>query len=128
MKLIGSVPVLVCNKIDATLHFYQDAFQYVIVNKRKSEQGLEWVYLKSGDTLIMLEKNQILSDKDRSHAEAVGCRLYFYTDDADGTHHFLRARGYQLSDLRSTQYGMREFDITDPEGNHLTIGQKNTEN
>ncbi len=123
MQLLSSVPVLACNNIAATLHFYQEAFQFIIVNQRKSEQGLEWVYLKSGDTLLMLENSQLAPGQGMGRS-----RLYLYSDDAAGTHHFLRARGLQVSDLRTTEYKMREFDISDPEGHCLTIGQQITEN
>jgi uncharacterized glyoxalase superfamily protein PhnB len=119
MQLTGSVPVLGCNNIEETLNFYQQALQFVIVNQRKSEQGLEWVYLKSGNTLLMLENFKI-------DEKAGGSRNYLYTDDAAALHHFLNAKGFTTGELTTTSYGMQEFDLNDPEGHHLTIGQENT--
>ena len=121
MQLTGSVPVLGCNNIEKTLNFYQQALQFIIVNQRKSEQGLEWVYLKSGDTLLMLENH-------KTNEKAGGNRIYFYTDDAAALHHFLNAKGYAAGKLTTTSYGMKEFDLSDPEGHRLTIGQENTGN
>lgn len=119
MQLTGSVPVLGCNNIEETLNFYQQALQFIIVNQRKSEQGLEWVYLKSSNTLLMLEKH-------KSNEKAGGSRIYLYTDDAAAMHHFLNAKGYSPDELITTSYGMQEFNLNDPEGHHLTIGQENT--
>ena len=121
MQLTGSVPVLGCNNIEETLNFYQQALQFIIVNQRKSEQGLEWIYLKSSDTLLMLEN--CTADE-----EAGGSRIYFYTDDAAGLHHFLKAKGYEPGELTTTSYDTQEFDLSDPEGHRLTIGQQTKAN
>lgn len=122
MRLTGSVPVLACNHIDVTLDFYLQALQFVIVNKRTTENTLEWAYLKSGDVLLMLEAIN-------SKFKGDGCsgRLYLYVDDAQQLHHYLKAKAYEVSALRVTLYDMQEFDINDPEGHQLTIGQRVTE-
>lgn len=119
MRLTGSVPVLGCNDLEACLAFYQAALQFVIINKRQSEQGIEWVYLASGGCFLMLE-NRAESDRD-SRAPS---RLYLYTDDVRQLHHYLQARGYAPGALSVTDYGMQEFDILDPEGHRLSIGEK----
>jgi uncharacterized glyoxalase superfamily protein PhnB len=121
MQLIGSVPVLACNNIEETLDFYQQALQFIIINQRKSDEGPEWVYLKSGQTLLMLETQK------ESGKEKGGSRIYFYTDDAKALHHYLKAKGYSTGKLTTTAYGMQEFDINDPEGHYLTIGQQPAE-
>ena len=119
MQLTGSVPVLGCSNIEATLDFYQQALQFVIVNQRKSDKGPEWVYLSSGQTLLMLEARQPVATGSVGNS-----RIYFYTDDVKALHHFLKARGYHAGELKTTSYGMQEFDINDPEGHSLTIGQQ----
>ncbi len=122
MKLIGSVPVLACNNIEQTLDFYQQALQFIIINQRKSDKGPEpeWIYLKSGQTLLMLETNR------RPGEKTGGSRIYLYTDDAKALHHYLNAKGYAPGKLATTAYGMQEFDLNDPEGHYLTIGQQPT--
>jgi uncharacterized glyoxalase superfamily protein PhnB len=122
MQLTGSVPVLGCNHIEETLDFYQQALQFIVVNQRGSDEGPEWVYLKSGKTLLMLEALQA----NKVHNPG-GSRIYLYTNDASALHHFLNAKGYSTGELKTTDYGMQEFDIKDPEGHYLTIGQPLTE-
>ncbi len=121
MQLIGSVPVLACNNMEQTLDFYQQALQFIIINQRKSDKGPEWVYLKSGQTLLMLETNR------RAGEETGGSRIYLYTDDAKALRHYLNAKGYAPGKLTTTAYGMQEFDLNDPEGHCLTIGQQPAE-
>ena len=119
MRLLGSVPVLNCADIERSLEFYQQALQFVVLNKRLGEHGLEWVYLQSGDTLIMLEQRSAHS---ADNSESLN-RLYLYTDDVSAMHHYLKAKGYDVSPIIKTAY-MQEFNLCDPDGQRLTLGQQ----
>ena len=50
-------------------------------------------------------------------------RLYFYTDDVSAMRHYLKAKGYKVGQMLKTAY-MEEFDLVDPDGQRLTIGQQ----
>jgi catechol 2,3-dioxygenase-like lactoylglutathione lyase family enzyme len=119
MRLLGSVPVLGCTDVEQSLHFYQQALQFIVLNKRVGDEGLEWVHLQSGDTMIMLEKNSEANTQQTSTRN----RLYLYTDDVSSMRHFLKAKGYDVSPILKTAY-MEEFDLLDPDGQRLTIGQQ----
>ena len=119
MRLSGSVPVLGCSDVEHSLEFYQQALQFIVLNKRVGEHGLEWVHLQSGDTLLMLEKRQ----HNETHEHVTLSRLYFYTDDVSAMRHYLKAKGYQVGPMVKTAY-MEEFDLVDPDGQRLTIGQQ----
>ena len=119
MRLLGSVPVLNCSDIEKSLEFYQQALQFIVLNKRSGDDGLEWVYLQSGDTLLMLEKAPKTDEKQSTTLS----RLYLYTDDVSMMHHYLQAKGYLVSPVVSTAY-MEEFELVDPDGQRLSIGQR----
>ncbi len=121
MKLLGGIPVIACQHIEQTLAFYQRALQFVILNRRDDEQGLAWAHLQSGEVALMLEK------KPSSTSPSSGAvRLYYFVDQVAELHHYLRANQFKPGELYQTDYGSQEFDITDPEGNRLTLGQKIT--
>ena len=122
MRLTGSVPIINCSDIERSLSFYQQALQFVVLSKRSGDAGLEWAYLQSGDTLLMLEAGNVSGSNDTNTFN----RLYFYTDDVEAMRHLLHAKGFDVSPLRNTAY-MQEFDIVDPDGNRLTIGQRLSE-
>lgn len=119
MRLLGSVPVLGCTDVEQSLDFYQQALQFIVLNRRVGDDGLEWVYLRSGDTLLMLEKNAGADMRQPSSRT----RLYLYIDDVSSMRHFLKAKGYDVSPMLKTDY-MEEFDLVDPDGQRLTIGQR----
>ena len=119
MRLLGSVPVLSCSDVERSLEFYQQALQFVVLNKRIGDRGLEWVHLQSGDTLLMLER---WTGQDAPAAPTRN-RLYLYCDDVAAMRHYLKAKGFEASPVIDTDY-MQEFDLVDPDGQRLTIGQK----
>jgi uncharacterized glyoxalase superfamily protein PhnB len=119
MRLTGSVLVLSCSRLEACLEFYQSALQFVIIRQRRSAAEIEWVYLASGQCFLMLEKQAPEKNSKPDHS-----RLYLYTDDIAGLHHFLQARGFVPGEIRNTEYQMREFDLSDPDGHRLSIGEK----
>jgi len=119
MRLLGSVPVIGCTDVEQSLNFYQQALQFIVLNKRVGDEGLEWVHLQSGDTLLMLEK----SSEANTQQAPTRNRLYLYTDDVSAMRHFLKAKGYDVSPILKTAY-MEEFDLFDPDGQRLSIGQR----
>ena len=51
-----------------------------------------------------------------------GAGCYMITDDADRWHTRLLAAGLPVTPIDDMPWGMREFTLTDPSGNHLRIG------
>lgn len=48
--------------------------------------------------------------------------VYVVVEDADAAHERARAAGAQVSELVDTDYGSRDFTVTDPEGNRWSLG------
>lgn len=120
MAILSSIPVLNCQSIAATLDFYQQIFQFVIVNKRESKHQLHWVHIMHADTTIMLQRSGL----DTNPVPNSNITLYFFVNNINELHHFIKAKNIKVSDLASTDYGMQEFGLMDPEGNLITVGQK----
>jgi uncharacterized glyoxalase superfamily protein PhnB len=54
-------------------------------------------------------------------ANRAGC--YLVTRDADAWHGRLQLAGLPVSAIAEQPWGMREFELTDPSGNHIRIGR-----
>jgi len=52
--------------------------------------------------------------------------LYLYPKNVIEYHQQIRKNGLALPDLSVTFYGLTEFRLDDPDGNHLWIGQDRT--
>ncbi len=118
MKMLGAVVVLVCGDIESMLAFYQRALQFIVVKQQQSDDGLRWVQLQSGDVVLMLQQ------QNKPPVASSSPCLFFYVDDVRELHHYLGANQLAPGDLRETAYGMLEFDLRDPQGHCLTIGQR----
>ena len=122
MAILSGIPVLNCHTIEVTLDFYQQLLQFVIVKKRESNNELKWVHLMHGDTTLMLQA------VDQQPAETIPSRqsslsLYFFIDNIKELQHFIKAKNQKVSEIKTTDYQMLEFSVSDPEGNIITLGQ-----
>lgn len=52
-----------------------------------------------------------------------GAGCFMITDDPDRWHTRLSAAGLPVTPIADMPWGMREFTLTDPSGNHLRIGR-----
>ena len=124
MAILSGIPVLNCQSIDATLNFYQQLLQFVVVNKRESGGQLSWVHLMHGSTTLMLQAAEdTVSEMNISQQSKI--KLYYFVNNINDLHHFIKAKYRHVSELVLTDYGMYEFSLHDPEGNEISLGQKN---
>ncbi|MCW8934207.1 MAG: VOC family protein [Gammaproteobacteria bacterium] len=119
MNFEGLVPVIQCTYIEKTLEFYQQALRYIIISKTESDTGLQWAYIKSDNTYLMLQKNT--ETLPQTHNKAIV--LHYFTSDVSAQHQFMTARGINVGQIEDTAYHVRQFFIEDPEGNKIAIGQ-----
>lgn len=57
-------------------------------------------------------------DPETNHA---GC--YIITDDVDDWHAQFKATGLTITPIEDMPWGMHEFTLTDPSGNHIRVGR-----
>jgi hypothetical protein len=53
--------------------------------------------------------------------------FYFYPDDVAALHAAWKSAGLPVSELRVTDYQMKEFELRDPDGYWLWFGQETSE-
>ncbi len=124
MAILSGIPVLNCQNIETTLVFYQQLLHFVIVKKREADNRLDWVHIMHGSTTLMLQVDASYSITEKQFSKnSSPISLYFFVDDVNELHHFLRAKNIDVSDVKLTHYGMKEFSLSDPDGNQIVIGQ-----
>jgi catechol-2,3-dioxygenase len=123
MAILSGIPVLNCLSIEDTLAFYQQLLQFVVVKKRDLNGELYWVHIMHGDTTLMLQSVE-LQNSEPLQSQKSNIALYFFADDIKELHHLIKAKKYNVSVIKKTDYQMQEFSLLDPEGNTIIVGQK----
>ena len=78
--------------------------------------------LRLGDGLIMLGSGAEGLQDPPDDARAARATIYVALADVDALHARAKAAGADVSDLFDTDYGSRDFNTRDPEGNHWSFG------
>jgi catechol 2,3-dioxygenase-like lactoylglutathione lyase family enzyme len=122
MAILGGIPVINCRSIETTLDFYQQLFQFVVVNKRELNGQLVWVHIMHGDTTLMLQSIE-QNNSEAVYSQQSNISLYFFINNIKELHHFIKVKYNKVSSIKLTDYQMQEFSLLDPEGNTITLGQ-----
>jgi uncharacterized glyoxalase superfamily protein PhnB len=114
MKMTRLIPMLPVANLAASIDFYQKlGFS---VEQRNDTWG--WAMLRFDECRIMVD--QSINTHRSAPRQSV---LYLYPEDVRSYHRQVTESGLTIPDLDNTFYGMTEFRLDDPDGNHLWIGQ-----
>jgi catechol 2,3-dioxygenase-like lactoylglutathione lyase family enzyme len=123
MAILSGIPVLSCRQIEKTLAFYTRLLQFVVVNRRESDTGPDWLHLVHSDTHLML----VRQPDDRPPVDRnENISLYFFVTDIESLQQLLKANRVTVSEIVETDYRIREFHVRDPEDNQIRFGQQVT--
>ena len=114
MKMTRLIPMLPVRSMPASVGFYEKLG--FIVERREDQWG--WAMLRYDDCRLMVDQS--------IHGPVPAPRhgvIYLYPENVAEFHRQVRSNGVPVPDLDVTFYGMTEFRIDDPDGNHLWIGQ-----
>jgi catechol 2,3-dioxygenase-like lactoylglutathione lyase family enzyme len=115
---IGTIPILPARDLDATSEFYRQ------LGFRQTGRWPEYLTLAREE----LELHFFPCPEIDPETTIAGC--YMRVRDADALHDEFAAAGLPswesgfpcLSVVETTDYGMREFAVTDPDGNLMRVG------
>jgi uncharacterized glyoxalase superfamily protein PhnB len=114
MKMSRLIPMLPVSSMPASVDFYRRLGFGV----EQRNDDWRWAMLSFGECRLMVDES--INPHPAASRSSV---LYLYPDDVAQYHRQLRSDGLLVPDLEVTFYGMAEFRIDDPDGNHLWIGQ-----
>lgn len=118
MTLASMVPMVCVSDVTRSVAFYQQAFGFKVMNTYELAGQLNWVFLQSDTVDLMLVAAEApFGNRDRDVI------LYFYPVNIDELHASLQQKGFNVGELSTTFYGMKEFRLEDPDGYELCFGQ-----
>ncbi|MGB7441047.1 MAG: VOC family protein [Coleofasciculaceae cyanobacterium] len=120
MKLKNLVPILSVADVAKSIEFYRDALNFEVKDTYEPEGEICWAFLQFEEVELMLEKLE--ASNYRKYAT-----FYFYPDDLEELHSYLKKRGYPVSEPQVTFYEMKEFGLKDPDGYYLMFAQETAE-
>lgn len=128
MHIKRMTPMLNVSDVHRSLRFYQEVAGFELRSPRQAVDEWRWATIQSGDCTLMLAE----SGGPAPHPSQISAQgeegwpviYYFYPDDVVSLRGALRQKGFPVSKLRVTFYGMKEFELHDPDGHLLWFGQE----
>lgn len=122
MRFNRLTPMLAVADLKRTITFYCDMLDFRCMRTFGDPEPV-WCHLVKDGVEIMF--NQPPSDElAELPARARDFQVFYvYPDDVTGLRAKLAAKGLPVTDLRTTVYGMKEFELRDPDGIWLWFGQ-----
>ena len=126
MKLTALVPMLSVSDLGRTIGFYRDRLGFHVDNTF-GEPAPVWCALSRDGVRMMFnqppqEKMNELPQRTKDFQV-----YYFYPDDVVALHAAWKRDGLPVTDLRVTDYGMKEFELRDPDHHWLWFGQNSSD-
>jgi catechol 2,3-dioxygenase-like lactoylglutathione lyase family enzyme len=116
MTLKTSVPVLRVSDYPRARAFWRDVLGFAIVEEAGAPVTGFGIYRRDAAQVFLIAWDGPEAPYDR-------WRAYFHTDDLDGIVTALREAGTAHSGPTLTGYGMREVEVSDPDGNCVCFGE-----
>lgn len=121
LRLKSVMPALTVDDLDASIAWYRDVLDFLVVQEHEREGKRVAVALQAGTVLFMLGQDDFAKGRDRVKGQ--GLRLYAVSgQDIDQLAIDIKARGGALDQEPKDQpWGARDFAVVDPDGFKISI-------
>lgn len=116
MKMTRLIPMLPVASMPRSVDFYCGTLGFEV--EARNDDWC-WAMLRFDECRLMVD--QSINAHPGKPRDAI---IYLYPDDIVEYHKRVRSNGLDAPELNVTFYGLKEFRIDDPDGNHLWIGQQ----
>ncbi len=125
MKIKNIVPMLATEDMEASIRFYSETLGFELRDKFESGGRLWWCELSRDGQSIMLTQHEVDVRKAGAREGFAQTAINVYLNSGvEALHERLTGEGRAVSELRVTFYGMKEFDMRDPSGYTVLVGQE----
>ncbi len=120
---IDLVPMLLCADVPASVRFYTDVLGFEIVDRMDDVGSSGFATVRNGTATVMLTSPSYIPRAPKVEGRYPQSMYYFYVEDADALRRAVVDAGWPATDCVDRFYGLREFEVVDPEGHVLLFGQ-----
>ena len=119
---VDLVPMLLCADVPASVRFYTDVLGFEVVDRMDDVGATGFASLRNGKAMVMLASPTYIPRAPRVDGRYPQSMYYFYVEDADALRRSVVDAGWPASECADRFYGLREFEVVDPEGHVLLFG------
>lgn len=120
--------MLATGDMDTTIAFYTDVLGFELRDKFESGGNVWWCEMVLDGQAIMFTQHEVDVERDGARAGFEQTTINLYIEaGVEEFHARLRGDGHAVSDLHVAFYGVKQFDLRDPTGYTLVIGQPTDE-
>lgn len=131
LQLTGLCPLLQVYDMPAALAFYRDRLGFELIEHSPEIDApggryFHWAWLRLGGADLMLNTAYDEGERpplpDQARVAAHGdTGLFFGCPDVDAAYKALRAAGLDMKPPKIAPYGMKQLNLTDPDGYQLCL-------
>lgn len=124
LDIRGLAPLLQVFDMPASIHFYRDLLGFEVASTSRPGEHFGWALLRLNGVELMLNtayetgERPPAPDPNRTAAHA-DTGLYFGCPDVAGAYEQLSAKGLDVKPPVVRPYGMKQLNVTDPDGYEL---------
>ena len=124
MTIVHAIaPVFLVADVGATASWYRDTLGFAVDHFPEAEP-FEWAGMRHGDAQIMLQRAPDYAKPDRDPLRPGGVwDAYIYVSGLDALHARISGKVRTRRAPSEQPYGLREFEIADPNGYVLVFGE-----
>ena len=122
-KLNDLIPILICEDVQKSIDFYCRILDFEVADRMDDVGKTGWASLRNGRVQLMLGSPTYLPEPKKTDGKYPQSVYYFYPEDVVALRDSIIAKGGEVSELQVRFYGMKEFEMLDPDGHMLLFGQ-----
>ena len=125
-KLDTLIPMLSVVDLKRTMAFYCERLGFRVINTFGDAEP-RWCMLARDNVKLMFNQPPAKELKDFAARAKDFQIFYFYPNDVAALHATWKAASLEVGELRVAIYGMKEFELRDPDGYWLWFGESTNE-
>lgn len=116
MTYTNATPVLRVSDYQRAKAFYMDVLGFEVIEEAGEPVTGFGIYRAGAAQIFLIAWNG-------PEADYENWRVYLYPQDLDAQLAHITAQGIPVKGPTVTEYGMREVEVTDPDGNVICLGE-----